>query len=423
VRFLRYVTEFEIGPGGRLLPRPGAAWRPEPVRSEPAVHRDLAKLENASPRRIAAFASVHGLLRRQAGGLLSQSGPAMAVIAVMVGQQSVDDNEIVRAWLEAGARGDPPAGLEDAVALVAVYASLPDAMLDTIDAYLDGTATETPDSDPAVPLAAFAAVSAAIAPHVPTLVEHAGRISELDPARLRRGLRVSEWVYRVFAGLDDEPKTLAAMGGAGALLAALPAALPEALAVPSLLDGPDGPMTAYVSDLATETVADWRDAAHQIADCVATTDLIRAALTTGLTDPEARDLAKRYHRLAGFWAPAGIAPADLAERTRLLLARTIEAELQALGVWPVPRAALAGLHVRALVAAWKDLTDAEPPAPCEEAGCPNTIPATRNRRFCDGCILQRRRERTRARRLAANGIASRPHATAGSPSISRSGAR
>ena len=156
----------------------------------------------------------------------------MGVIAALVGQQSVDDNETVRAWLDAGAQGEPPAGLEDAVALVAVYASLPDVMLDAIDAYLDGTAMDTAGSDPAAALTAFAAVSAAIAPRLPTLVEHAGRAAELDHARLRRGLRVSEWVYRVYAGIDEEPPTLVAMGGAGALLATLPAVLPEALAVP-----------------------------------------------------------------------------------------------------------------------------------------------------------------------------------------------
>jgi len=69
-------------------------------------------------------------------------------------------------------------------------------------------------------------------------------------------------------------------------------------------------------------------------------------------------------------------------------------------VWPVPRVALAGLHVRALVAAWTDLTGAEPPAPCETESCPNTIPATRNRHFCGRCILDRRRQRTRAQRAA-----------------------
>ena len=219
----------------------------------------------------------------------------------------------------------------------------------------------------------------------------------------RRGLRVSEWVYRIYAGIDEEPPTLVAMGGAGALLATLPAVLPEALAVPSLLDGEDGALTAYVNDLATETVVDWHEEAATLADRVATTDLVDAALSTGLTDPEARDLARRYQSLAELRAPAGIAPTDLAERTRLLLVRTIETELHALGVWPIPRVALAGLHVRALVAAWTDLTHAEPPAPCETAGCPNAIPATRNRRFCERCILLRRRDRTRVRRLAANG--------------------
>jgi hypothetical protein len=189
-------------------------------------------------------------------------------------------------------------------------------------------------------------------------------------------------------------------GGARALLGALPAALPEAPAFAPLPDGADGPMATHTNDLATETVADRREAANQRANRVATTDLIHRALATGLTDAEARDLARRYHRLAGFWAPAGIAPADLAERTRLLLARTIEAELQTLGVWAVPRAALAGLHVRALVAAWTELTGAEPPALCGTEGCSNMIPATRNRRFCNTCILTRRRERARERRAA-----------------------
>ncbi len=396
--FYRYVTEIEVGPGGRLLPRPGAAWRPEPARGEASVHRDFARLASATDRRIAAFASVHGLLRRQAGGVLSQTGPAMAVKAATVGQQGLDDAEIARDWIDAGAKGEPPAGTADTVATVAMFASLPEPMLATIEAYLDGRAEETTGGDPATGLAALAGIAPVIGPRVPDLVAQASRIRELDPDLVQRGLRVNEWVSRVFGGLDPEPASITALGGATSLLGLIPAALPEILTASELLDGADGPQTAYVEGLATETVADWRQAAQAMGHRVRTTDLVHRALATGLTLEEKRDLARECAALAGFHAPAGLSAVDLAERTRVLMTRMIEADLHALGAWPPLRYAVAGLHVRTLVAAWAALTDAPPPVPCATPGCRNTHPATRNRQYCDACGADRRSARTRTRR-------------------------
>ena len=96
--FHSVAVDVEIGPGGRLRPRPGAAWRPQPARGEATVHQAFASLAEASDDRIAAFASVHGFLRRQAGGHLSQPGPVSLAATTAIGQQATDDAERVADW-------------------------------------------------------------------------------------------------------------------------------------------------------------------------------------------------------------------------------------------------------------------------------------------------------------------------------------
>ena len=399
--FQRLVIDVEVGPEGRLQPRAGAAWRPEPARSEASIHRRFATLATAPEARVVAFASIYGFLRRQGGGVLGTPGPASAALTATVGQEAVDDSIRVEGWLRGGAIGDPPEGTADTIGFLALWASLPDAMLDAVEAFLDGTAAPA-----AIALTDFVsiAVTSALAagvPGNPYLVDP-GQIRALDPGRLRRALRVNEWVSRVIGGLEDVPESLAVIGGPDALLRLLATNAPEAMSAPELLDGPDGPVTAYMRSLTTETVEDWRDAAGVIGARVRDLDLMAQALQPeGISGADKRELADRYAALAGYRSPLDLSAAEIAGRFRPIVAASIEAELAGMGAWPVPRVGLAGLYVRALVAAWSELAEASPPVACASLGCRGTVPSTRNRRFCERCRADRRRERVRRSRSRA----------------------
>ena len=251
--FQRVAIDVEVSPEGRIQPRPGAAWRPEPARGEVAIHRRLAALADASDARIARFASVHGFLRRDLGAILGPAGPASEQRTAAIGQETVDDSVRVQVWIERGAPGSPPAGTEDTVAAVAVYAGLPDSFLDAFDALLDGT-TEQPLLAAAEFVSATAHATVAAGPaSIPYLTDPA-RIRTIDQVRLRRALRINEYVSRLLGGLEDVPADLAELGGVDALVRSLVVNLPEAYAIPELLDGLDGPATTYLRSLATETV-------------------------------------------------------------------------------------------------------------------------------------------------------------------------
>jgi hypothetical protein len=403
--FQRLVIEIEVDPEGRLRPRAGATWRSEPARNEAAIHRRFATLSGASAGRIAAFASVHGLLRRHTASVLS-ADPRSAETMIALGHQDADDSIRVADWIERGAPGAPPAGTEDTVAIVALYASLPDIIFDAFEAILDGT-VQAAAIEPAdfLGIAARAATGAGSAA-LPFLADP-GRIRALDPTRVRRALRMNEWASRVFAGLEEVPDALAAIGGPDDFVRQFMTNLPEAYAIPELLDGPHGPASTRAEELVTETVSDWHAAARDIGAHVRGLDLIRGALRSdGLTAAEKRDLAGLYADLAAYRSPLDPSAAEIAERTRPLLARRIESEIATIDSWPIRRAALAGLYARALIAAWHELTDALPPIACATAGCHGTVPPIRNRRYCDQCQIDRRREavrQTRSRQVTGRG--------------------
>jgi hypothetical protein len=73
-----------------------------------------------------------------------------------------------------------------------------------------------------------------------------------------------------------------------------------------------------------------------------------------------------------------------------------------LGSWPLRPGALAGVYVRSLVAAWTDVTDSSPPAPCATSGCAGAYTPTRNRLYCDACRTVRSRDAVRRSRAASS---------------------
>jgi hypothetical protein len=204
---------------------------------------------------------------------------------------------------------------------------------------------------------------------------------------------------RIIGGLEPEPQPLAAVGGSDALMRQLTVAFPESFAIDALLDGPGGPATTFALGLATETLDDWRTAARDVGARVRALDLTRRALgIDGISSVEKNELTQIYAALAEYQSPTNLSAAEIAERLRPLLARSIEAELVALGAWPLQRGALTGLYVRALVAAWTDSIEAAPPVSCATPDCGGTVPTTRNRLYCDRCQIERRRNSVRATR-------------------------
>jgi len=385
----RAVMDVEADAEGRLRPRAGAAWRSEPARGEAAVHRRLAALADAPDASIVTFASVHGPLRRLPHAVHSATREATAAIMVAVGQQAADDSERARDWFERGANGRPPPGTEDTLALATLYAQLPAWIHDAFDRYQAGEEADggaAPDFfTPVLRLAPIAVTAGA------NLAAHPEAIRELDRAVVRRAFRLNEWMTRVIGGLEVVPDSLAEIGGPDGfmrqLLALLPAAFPP----------DEGAGTLDQDSIIGESLGDWREAAAEIGARIKVIDLARGALgPTGITAGAKRGFQAAYAELAGFWANPDLAASELAERARPLLLSGLVVDLVRLDLWPVRRSAIAGLYARALLAAWADLAAETPPLACATPGCPNLIPSTRNRRFCERCGGRRKAARVRA---------------------------
>jgi hypothetical protein len=136
-------------------------------------------------------------------------------------------------------------------------------------------------------------------------------------------------------------------------------------------------------------------------DHIRNVGLVHRALSgQGVTADQKAALLDLYVDAAGFRPQVDLSAAEVAERLRPLLAARIEGELLAARWWPVRRAGVAGVYVRALLALWADLNQAAPPLACATPDCSGIVPPTRNRRYCDACQAVRRRQsvrRTRAR--------------------------
>jgi hypothetical protein len=398
---LRVVADLDCDSTGNLRPSPGAAWHVERARDEASLHRRLAALADAPATQIVAFASAHGLLRQPVPSPLDLPEPTSRALTTAIGQQDADNTVRLREWLESGGSGEPPPGTSETLLATALYASLPDWVLDTFDRFIA-------DNDPSAVsgtaqdfLASFLPMAAAAGPATLLLMADPTIPAEIGRDRLLRALRLNEWAVRMFAGLDEPLPAVAALGGPDRLLQTIIDTLPEAVAVPELLDGPDGPGTDFIRSLTEETIENWRDAARLFRDQIRATRLVHSALGPhGLTPDQKADLFDLYSEAAGFRPQVQLSAAELAARLQPLLVARVEEDLLAARSWPIRRDAVAGLHVRALVALWVDLSHTAPPLACTTQACPGTVPPTRNRRFCDACQAARRREsvrRTRSR--------------------------
>jgi hypothetical protein len=401
VLLLRVVAELDIDSGGYLRPRHGVAWHVEKARGESRLHRQLAALVDAPAPRIVAFASTYGLLHRHVPSQVDLPEPVSRALTTAIGQEATDNSVRLRDWLQAGAAGEPPPGTTDTLVASALYASLSDSYLDAFDLLVAGTDPGAGSFPAEAFLAGFLPVAAATAPAASLLLQDPGLIAAMDRARLLCGLRVYKWGVRMLAGLDDAPAAIAALGGPDALLRSVVDTVPDAAYVPKLLDGPDGPATKFVRSLTQETVKDWYDAGRFFHDQVQTVRLVHPALgRQGVTPGEKAAQLEIYANVAGFRPQIQLSAADIADRARPHLAARIETELASARWWPPRRDGVAGLYVRALLALWTDLNQTTPPVGCATPGCLAAVPPTRNRRYCDSCQAERRREsvrRTRAR--------------------------
>ena len=319
-------------------------------------------------------------------------------------EDALDDSARLREWLERGAIGEPPAGTTDTLVAAALYAMLPDWFFDAFDSLLSGEVPPGASLPVEDFVAAFMSVAGAAAPAASRLLADPAPIRTADAGRLLRGLRINEWAARVFAGLDEVPVQMAALGGPDAVLRSLLSNLPDAVAIPELLDGPDSEATEFVQSLTRETIDDWHDSGRLFRDHVHTVRLLHRALGgQGLTPAEKAALLDSYAATSGFRPQVPLSAAEIAERARPLLAAAFEGELASARSWPLRRSAPAGLYVRAMAALWADLTEMTPPVLCATPSCGVAVPPTRNRRHCDSCRASRRRQSVRRSRARLAG--------------------
>ena len=409
----RAVTEVEVDSSGRLRPSAGAAWRPEPARGEGSLHRRLAKLVNATDTQLAAFASTYGFLRVHGNAVFGMPGPESVASTIAIGQEALDAGTRAEEWFNAGAIGDPPQSTEDTLLAVELFAALPDWVFAVFEAT---NGHEDPDQkiDPGQFFRAGLPVSVAASRAIEQHGFDLARFRQLDPVQARRAFRLNEWVNRVAGGLEETPPSLAAVGGVDGLIRQLTSTTPELFAISKLFAAHDEDVAAFLDALTAETVDDWRTAATDHRELVRSIDLIGSALgPDGVAAADRRLLADLHADLAGYRSSLPLAAAEIAERTRPLLAARLENRLTALGAWPVRRGMLAGVLVRSLVAAWVELTHAAPLTACATPGCASSFAPRRNRHYCDDCQTVRGRDAVRRTRAAAS--AKRPSSPGQAP--------
>ena len=397
----RFVVDVQADADGVLRPRPGAAWRWEPATGEGAVHRGLASLAAATPERIAAFASRHGLLR-ETGSRVAAIGPIESQRALLpLGQRMADDMARAREKLLAGVDVRTDKDLREVLAFAAVMSELPERVRDGLDRATEGATGPVIEKaigdalpDPAAFLATF---GARVQPYL-----KGTKPIPAERAALLRGIEALEWFGRLMGGLDEQPEWIGELGGVHTGLMSLFGYLPEALLDPGLINERNRATVPAVEDLARESVEDWRRVARAFASRCSAVRLVRLATGgIGLDRDQASELAKLYRGLFDFDPPTNLSSAEFGDRVQPLLRAECEAMLTTAGVWPIRRGAVAGLYSRALVALWAELTSERPLVACATAGCPGSFVLVHGRLYCDACQADRRREGVRSSRAKA----------------------
>jgi hypothetical protein len=398
MRLLRLVFEVDVAEDGVLRPRSVAAWRPEPARGESRLHRRLALLVNASDAKIAAFASKYGLLRRRSWEIVGLPGPESEARTLRSAQDLADNFLLVERWVRSGFSGDPPTGNPSCLPLVVLFATLPDAVLDVGESVVEGS-TAVEGSHPDVFFQGAVAGAFLGKQAFEVLATDSGYIRKIEPERLRRCLKLTELAIRFAAGIDDLPTPVAAAGGTDAVLRSLTTHIPDAFTFGQVVELDTEAVANRVQGFSAERTDDWRAEAADFARICRSLDLILSALgTQGLSRADRDELLDIYAALLKRRTEIPLTPAELAERVVPLLVQRLQADLAAVGAWPLDTGGPVGLHVRALVAAWREITGKEPPIRCKTPGCGRAMSPARNRDYCDECRAQRRRDDVRRSR-------------------------
>jgi len=398
----RIVVDVEIVLPDLLRPIEGAMAHREPARREGALHRDLARLADATSGRIVSFASTHGLLRRRtdwvrAVATAEARGPILAM-----GHRMLDDLAALRTWVEAGAVGEPPDGVRAVGAIVAAFAELPEPILQGAALAASGAAdaqVEAAIGDQAIDSADFFARLGGLAA---PLLDGRRSIASVPRPKLLLAIDGLECAARLLGGLDEPATEVEAMGGVPEILWSMIANQPEAFLHPALVNQDNADSLRFIEELADETLDDWRQVARALAVRNADVRVLHRALgTEGVDRAEQARLAELYVALAGFDPPSALTAVELAERLLPLYRAAVEAGLMAEGTWPVRRGATVGLYGRAMLALWTELTEAPVLVMCATEGCAGRFVLTRHRTYCDRCQADRKRDSVRRSRANA----------------------
>lgn len=395
VLFWRVAAEMEALPDGTLARRPGVAWRWEPATGEADLPRRLARLADASPEAIVAFASVHGPLAWRTSVLHQAPEPQAragvhqlsAVLADQVGEALAELRSGVP-LSSAAARmlqfGDImavlPADVWRAVDLVLAGDEESVAALEQ-----DG---QTLDVGPA--LTRMGEKMYALAG------EHGGPV--VDRATALRSLELLQrWLW-VMAGRDEAPPALQSAGGMLPALREVVSSYPDLFARPELAPEGSRAGAALMQEIATETIDEWRAAAAEVGVLETAVQLLHRTERGGLSTEDKTRLLEALHAAEAFDGSPRLSAAEVADRARPVLRARLEGRLLEGGAWPVRARATVGTYWRAIAGLWQSLTGELPPRRCAEPTCPSLIPPHGNRRYCDAHRAARRREAMRHRR-------------------------
>lgn len=404
----RVVTEYAVGEDGTLQPVRSGAWRVERARGEADLHRRLAGLPT-TPSAIARAASTYGPLRLHADALSIFPAGMWDEVALVTAQDGEDDWADVRDWMERGCNGPAPAALSRAMPLLQALAQFPPVLRSYASVLLEGgsraervgiarEAEETvgewePMAAIGELLNAIDRVAAADGPNVSS--------SPADEFPAPCGDPGMEWAVETYGAIQDMlggnreiPEGIDIAGGLSGMLGAVPDLLRPLEAV----DDGETAIGRLVSHLRHESLEDWRAAKDETARWVQAVDvqhrLERGELTRADTDA-LRELVAELLDGATGGLNGPKRPMEMAGLVLPRLRRRLDRRLEELGVWPQPGDRPVGTYARALWAARRELTGERPPQQCAEAGCRNTFPSRRNRRYCDSHRLSRDRERKR----------------------------
>jgi hypothetical protein len=395
VPFWRVVAEMEALPNGTLARRAGVAWRREPATGEADLPRRLARLADASPGAVVAFASVHGPLARRTSVLHQAPEPHARAGLHQLASGLADQVGEALGELRSGAPlSSASARMLEFGEIMAVLPADVWRAAQQVLAGDDGSVASPEQEDQPID------VGAALTLLGETMYAHAREQGEqaFDPAAAVQSLEVVERWLRVMAGLDDAPPALLSVGGMVPALREVMSSYPDLFARPEL--APEGSRAGaeLMQDIATETIDEWRAAAVEVGVLVAAVQLLRRAERGGLGTGDKNRLLEAVRAAEALDGSPRISAAEFADRARPVLRARLEGRLLEGGVWPVRTGSTVGTYWRAIAALWQSLTGELPPRQCVQPGCPSLIPPHGNRRYCDAHRTARRREAMRHRR-------------------------